>query len=301
MPEYVLMSRGAPHGTLVRGVEDALYIPAGMQGHEDAGLGQAGAAMSAVGQNLMKKMMARGMSQVRARALVGRAVSRVHRSRRFAHPLRQRKIMILPKAPLPYAIPYAMKRRGTGKIRFGMGDSWTEAFFGKPQSFYNALSAAENHAVAIQAEISGIGKDAWDAALQTSRLAEAGWVPFDTYSYDAMMKFWLENTRRLNVKRTPRPEQADINEVNKLATGTEKLIALIKEMVPAADRAKGEADRVETQKILAGIGPMTSPSDVGKQSLKEDLVKGASGLLGAGLLTTAVAAVIAIALLGALK
>lgn len=149
-------------------------------------------------------------------------------------------------------------------------------------SDYALLDKVQKRAVFIQSEISGIGKDEWDAALNTSSLVAAGWVPKENYSYDAMMSFWLGNIKSIiTTDRNPATTE-QVNEVDRLAGGTENLIALVKQNVSGAAVAKAEFDRAETEALLSK-SKLLSPGDEGWKEFQTQLEDRAKSLAGAAL------------------
>jgi hypothetical protein len=164
------------------------------------------------------------------------------------------------------------------------------------QADYSALSAAQVRANAIMAQISGIGKDEWDA-IKDEEFEAAEWSPADNYSYDNMMAFWLNNMKSLitTAKKPVMVEQ--INEVNRLATGTEKLIALVMSHASPGAAAQGEADKNATVQALSK-SVMVSPGSVGWDTFQQEVTKRAESLVSSGIGVTTIAA-IAAGLLGA--
>lgn len=164
------------------------------------------------------------------------------------------------------------------------------------QADYNALSAAQVRANAILAQISGIGKDEWDAVKNEKFEAEQ-WSPADTYSYDNMMAFWVGNMKSLITTSKKPVMMEQVAEVNRLAGGTEKLIALVMAHASPAAAAQGEADKNATVKALSKSG-MVSPGSAGWDTFQQEVTKRAESLVSSGLGVTTIAA-IAAGLLGA--
>ncbi len=165
------------------------------------------------------------------------------------------------------------------------------------QADYNLLSKVQVRANAIMAEISGIGKDEWDA-IKNEEFESEGWSPADNYSYDNMMAFWLNNIKSIILTPSKKPTVEQINEVNRLAGGTENLIALVKSHATPAAVQKGEADRAQTTAMLSE-GGYKSPSAVGWDTFQKEVEKKASSLVTSGIGVTTIAA-IAAGLLGAI-
>jgi len=153
----------------------------------------------------------------------------------------------------------------------------TAAGLGEDQAYYGLVTQAQNKAVAIMSEMSGIGKEAWDAALKgnPSQVQAAGWVPVENYLYDPMMSWWSGNFKKCIVTASLKPPQADLQEVLRLGTGSDKLIAFVKTLPPVAGEvaAKAEADRAETQEMLNRMGVLKSPEDVARQTFMDEIEK----------------------------
>jgi len=162
---------------------------------------------------------------------------------------------------------------------------------------FNLLNKVQNHAIALQAEISGIGAMAWDSAIVENSAAfeRAGWKPYEDYFHDKMMTFWLANIKSILVTPGQRPTVAQVNEVERSAGGTEKLIALVKSFIPAAAKVEGEQFRAQTEKGLEK-SRLESPEVAASAAFKEELIAGAKGLLGVG--TAITISAIALLLLG---
>lgn len=168
---------------------------------------------------------------------------------------------------------------------------------------FNKLNAAQNHAIAIQSEISGIGQDVWDSAIDSygDAVASAGWSPASDYSFEKMMAFWLAQTKRLLVYGDAwvehRPTTEDVSEVENFAQGTDRLIALIRNYIPSDAADAGAADRAETEAALAHSA-LKSPDDAAAAAFKEELLKRANAL-ASGIGTTTIlgiAAAVALAI-----
>lgn len=157
------------------------------------------------------------------------------------------------------------------------------------QSDYNLLNAAQVRCNAIMAEISGIGKDEWDAIMNEEFEAE-GWSPATNYSYDNMMAFWLNNIKSIIVTASKKPTLEAINEVNRLATGTDKLIALVKSHASPAAAAQGAADRAQVEAALSK-GGLKSPGAVGWDTFQKEVVDRAQSLVSSGIGITTIAAI----------
>ncbi len=71
MPQYILTAGSRGPAEIVRGVKEALYIPSGMQGVEDKG------KSIAVAYNMVKKLVAQGVPEARARQIVSNVMSRM--------------------------------------------------------------------------------------------------------------------------------------------------------------------------------------------------------------------------------
>lgn len=164
------------------------------------------------------------------------------------------------------------------------------------QADYSALSAAQVRANAIMAQISGIGKDEWDA-VKNEEFEAADWSPADNYSYDNMMAFWLNNMKSLITTAKKPVMMEQVAEVNRLAVGTEKLIALVMSRATPAAAAQGEADKNATIQALSKSA-MVSPGDAGWDTFQKEVTKRAESLVSSGIGVTTIAA-IAAGLLGA--
>ncbi|MGH9389849.1 MAG: hypothetical protein ACRD1Z_09550 [Vicinamibacteria bacterium] len=277
MPEYVLVARRPLRsGVLVRGVKEALYIPAGMQG----GLG-AHAPGHERGRK-RRKLTASELSSIQhaVQVLVQRGVPNAE----------ARKIAIRVFFRMKGASASGLQEHGLGGIVSSTAD-------------FKRLSDVQNRAIAIQSEISGIGKDAWDSEIlmQADSIERAGWSPASNFDYDKMMAFWLAQTKRLLVYGGAwvehRPSNEDVADVDRLAGGTDRLIALVKSFIPPEAKAKAESDRAETERSLAKV-VLQSPDDVAAATFKEEVLKRANTLFsgGIGILTIAAAAALALGL-----
>jgi len=152
-------------------------------------------------------------------------------------------------------------------------------------------SRVQNHAIAIQAAISGIGKEWWNWA-KDEMFEGAGWKPKDNFSYDNMMAFWLGNVKAILVYPSKRPTIEQVREVERLAQGTDKLLALVMGYIPSDAAAQGASDRAKQEQALAK-STLKSPEEAASAAFKEEFVAGAKGLLGTGIGVTTVAAIAA--------
>jgi hypothetical protein len=184
---------------------------------------------------------------------------------------------------------------GTKSVKYERGVSGLEGPISS-KADYDLLSKAQVRANAIMAEISGIGKDEWDA-IKNEEFEAEGWSPADNYSYDNMMRFWLNNVKSIILTPSKKPTTEQINEVNRLAGGTDKLIALVKSHASPAAVRQGEADRNATVQGLSK-GGYKSPEAVGWDTFQKEIENRASSLVSSGLGLTTIAA-IAAGLLGA--
>lgn len=157
------------------------------------------------------------------------------------------------------------------------------------QADYNLLSKAQVRCNTIMAEISGIGKDEWDA-IKNEEFEAAEWSPADNYSYDNMMGFWLNNMKSIihTAKHPVTVEQ--INEVNRLATGTDKLIALVKAHASPSAVAQGEADKAQTAAMLSKSA-LVSPGSAGWDTFQKEIEDRASKLTSSGMGIATIAAI----------
>ena len=327
MAEYVLEVRRPPsRPVFVTGVRSALMIPDAMDGlgqwqgraggymqvepaYERAvtGLGDdappAPTADELRGlEQAIRNLAAQGVSIQEARLRAVRAFvalkRRLHREKQAQRRSGKKKSHRSHPHRWQYGRHLAFgQRREAGMHGFG-GIVSTTADFAR-------LNAAQNHAIAVQAEISGIGKDAWDSEIleQADSVERGGWSPADNYTYDKMMAFWLAQTQRLLVYGTAwlekRPSNEDVAEVERFAAGTDKLIALVKGFLPTETRAQAESDRRSAEVALSG-SPMKSPDDEGAAAFKEEVLKRANSLASGGLgVVATAAAVLAAAAIGA--
>lgn len=253
--------------TIVQPIDDALWVPAGMAAADRRIAPVVSPADASYLADEIRRLIARGIPAGRARAVVVRAFARARAKR--------------PRRNLSGA---------------GMGD-----VLGPGQAYYNKLTQAQNRSVAIQAEIAGIGKDAWNAAMQgsPSTFTTQGWAPISDYDYDRMMSFWLAQTKRLLTTASKVPLEADINDVNFLAGGTEKMIGLVKGLVPAAVAQAAEADRRDVERQLAEAGPLQSPGDTFRNTIVTDLSEKFSKGINFGIVGAVAAAAIALGLYAA--
>ena len=157
------------------------------------------------------------------------------------------------------------------------------------QADYNLLSKAQIRCNAIMAEISGIGKDEWDA-VKNEEFEAAQWSPADNYSYDNMMAFWVGNMKSLILTKNHPVTVEQINEVNRLATGTENLIALVKSHASPAAVAQGESDKAQTTAMLAKSA-LVAPGSAAWDTFQQEVTKRAEGLVSTGIGLTTIAAI----------
>lgn len=177
-------------------------------------------------------------------------------------------------SPVGRSIPQQTIRTSGG----GVGQSAWDIFTGKPQSYYTLLNTVQNRVIGIQAEMAQIGKDAWDNALWSnlSEVSNAGWDPVENYLFDPMMAWWNGNYKKLERSPSVEPEEATINEVNRLAGGTDKLIAFVKGLLPkeVADAAtayrKEAIDKVDNYSL-------TSPGDTARKIVIDEINKKIGG------------------------
>lgn len=187
----------------------------------------------------------------------------------------------------------ATKLRTQAEAGMGAGE-----FFGPGQAYYNALTAAQNKAIAMQAEIAGIGEEVWDQTMRDNdyRFAAEGWTPVSDYTFKKMMAFWISNVNRLLTTKSYTPPDAVIQDVNKLAVGTEKMIGIVKDLIPAPLAAQAAAERKEVEQKLAAAGPLVSPGDTARKTLVDELTRRTSSLFTFGAIGVAAAAAIAFGL-----
>jgi hypothetical protein len=191
---------------------------------------------------------------------------------------------------------YAPSNLWTGWIRpggslAGMGQG-IEVLAGKSQSYYDLLDGVQNRVIGLQAEMAQIGQEAWDNALwsNTGEVASAGYEPIDNYLFSPMMSWWGGNYKKLIITPSVEPTEATINEVNRLAAGTDKLIAFVKTLLPreVADAAtayrKEAIDKVDNYKL-------TSPGDVARKVVMDEI----KDKLGGGMTTIIIVAIAAAA------
>jgi len=190
---------------------------------------------------------------------------------------------VMVSAGVPQSRVGRMVQRASSRVRTfrvprrfsaGMG-AGAEVFFGSGQSVYNAITAAQNRVIALQDELATIGKEAWDGAISgaPSVIEDAGWAPFDNFTYDKMMSFWRPQFSRLLVINGKEPSQSNLNEVNANAVGTDKLIALVKTLLPATLAAQAAASRKSVEQRLTAAGPLNSPGDVARQTVIDEVAK----------------------------
>lgn len=280
MRDYVLVARRPIQpGTVVTGARRALIVPAGMQQfHNRAagymqvepayerpvqGLGAPGLPIPPQARKVFELLRRRGLPHGRALGIVRRAVTRLG-----CAPAR-------PAAGL-----------GAGEL------------FGPGQAYFNDLTKAQNHAIALQAEIAGIGEDVWNQTMRDNdyRFAAEGWSPVSDYTYQKMMAFWIHQVNRLMTTKSHNPPEADIQDVNRLAVGTEKMIQIVKDLIPAPLAAQAASERKEVEQALSSAGPLKSPGDVARKTLVDELTRRASGLLAFGAIGIAAAAALALGL-----
>jgi hypothetical protein len=180
------------------------------------------------------------------------------------------------------------------RVSGGMGQG-AEVFFGSGQATYNAITAAQNRVIALQDEIATIGKEIWDNAIygSPSVIEDAGWAPVDNFTYDKMMAFWRPQFSRLLVIGGREPSQSDMNEVNNNAVGTDKLIALVKTLVPAAVAAQAAASRKAVEQRLTAAGPLNSPGAVARQTVIDEIEKKLKTGVSTVIIIAAAAAIVA--------
>jgi hypothetical protein len=157
------------------------------------------------------------------------------------------------------------------------------------QADYNLLSKAQIRCNTIMAEISGIGKDEWDA-IKNEEFEAAQWSPAENYSYDNMMGFWQNNMKSLILTKSHPVTVEQINEVNRLATGTDGLIALVKSHASPAAVAQGEADKAQTAAMLSKSG-LVSPGSAGWDTFQKEVVDRAASLTSSGMGIATIAAI----------
>lgn len=174
---------------------------------------------------------------------------------------------------------YAPSNLWTGWIRpggslAGMGQSIWDIATGKGQSYYDLLDRVQNRAIGIQAEMAQIGEEAWDNALwsNTGEVSSAGWDPIENYLFAPMLAWWKENYKKIARSTSFEPTEAAINEVDRLAAGTDKLLVFVKSLLPkeVADAAtayrKEAIDKVDNYKL-------TSATDVAYKVVQDEINK----------------------------
>ncbi|MGH8897024.1 MAG: hypothetical protein ACRDZ4_08395 [Egibacteraceae bacterium] len=149
------------------------------------------------------------------------------------------------------------------------------------QGDYDFLAKVQVRANAILAEISGIGKIEWDQ-VKDGIFEESGWTPPENYGYENMMAFWVKNAKSIFMTPKKKPTVEQIKEVERLAGGTENLIALVKRFISPEARAKGEADRAATEQALSK-GGYKSPEAVGWDTFQSEVESRAGKLLTGGI------------------
>lgn len=223
----------------------------------------------------VRRLIARGYTPWRARRIASQAVARVFR--RWPN---------MARGPLP-----VMRGRWGQVIRRRGLDGGLEGAVSS-QADYNLLDQVQKKAVYLQSEISGIGKEEWDRALDSSAVVAAGWVPKSSYSYDAMMAFWLGNLKSIITTDKNPATMEQIAEVNRLWGGSQKLLDLVKANVSSEAAAKAVSDRAQTEAMLSK-SKMLSPGDEGYKAFQEELEARAKSLVGGGVGIVTIAAIIA--------
>lgn len=173
----------------------------------------------------------------------------------------------------------------------GVGQSTFDILTGKGQAYYTRLDSVQNRVIGIQAEMSEIGKDAWDSALWSnlSDVSNAGYDPVDNYLFDPMMEWWKGNYKQLLKSANVEPSEATITEVERLAGGTDKLIAFVKRFLPqaVADAAtayrKEAIDKVDNYRL-------TSPTDVAYREIEKEINQKLGGISTTLIIAAAVVA-----------
>jgi hypothetical protein len=217
---------------------------------------------------LVKRFVSEGYTPEQARKMVCRAAARtIGKPGVRAHGQWGRR-------------PHGQKRRLGGGLSGAVSS----------QADYNRLDQVQKRAILLQSEISGIGKEEWDRALDAPAVIAAGWAPKSNYTYDNMMSFWLNNVKSI-ITTASRPATVEqVNEVDRLAAGSEKLLALVKQNVSSEAAAAAEADRAKAASMMQG--KMMSPGSEGWKTFQSELEARAKSLVsgGMGIVTMAVIA-----------
>lgn len=164
-----------------------------------------------------------------------------------------------------------------------IGD-WMSDLFGKSQSWYDRVGRDQRDITVLLAEVSAIGKSAWDG-LQLAladAIAQGQYVPIERFpNYQWIMDDLTEQARILLITKSTVPTDAEISTAENRIYTYRSAVDYAKGILPEmAASAEAEAARI---RAALPEGSLRSPAEVGVDTFKAELERRAKNLAGAGL------------------
>lgn len=159
---------------------------------------------------------------------------------------------------------------------------------------YSRLNRVQNSAIALLAEISEIGSNAWDTTIRNNRISfeSRGWKPIENYYWQKMADWWKGQVKSLIATPGREPSDADVNTVEVNIGGTKNMLTLIKSLPPANEKAREAEAWARSVEAKLSKTTLKSPTEEAKKAFIEDLTKRTKGLFGISLGVIGIAAIV---------
>lgn len=175
----------------------------------------------------------------------------------------------------------------------GRGLAGLGGLFGRPQWEYDQVNRLQNDLAILNAEVTVIGKEAWDTvAAQVSKTRPIGAPYFQPYDGVWLrVATFMTETGHPSILITSKyfPSASAIQLAEDAVKSIRPMVEYVKKILP---EVRAEADALARKKIAAlSLVRIPSPSEAGEAAFKEALAQRAKALglgLGVGLTTIAV-------------
>ncbi len=161
---------------------------------------------------------------------------------------------------------------------------WMSDLFGKSQTWYDRVGRDQRDITVLLAEVSAIGKPAWDALQQTlaASIAQGYQMPVEHFpGYQWIMDDLLDQAKILLIMKGAAPTDAEIATAESRIYTYRQAVDYAKRILPeVAASADDEAARI---RAALPEGSLRSPAEVGVETFKAELERRAKNLAGAGL------------------
>lgn len=156
---------------------------------------------------------------------------------------------------------------------------WIADFFGKPQSWYNRVDAAQKALAVRAAEVNALGSDAW-TAVRDAFFQESQGPDLDFLSFSDVNNGITSSLKSIIVTKSHVPSDLDIQNAESWNATYGRYVDYVKGMIP--ELAQRVADAAANVRKMLSAGSMRSPEEVGEQAFEDEMARRAK-LLGAGL------------------